>query len=154
MGPTEANLVSAMIHRYAASSIKGYRSNLSAVMFAVEHDFIPHTEDAQVHLWMRELAQAMADSGVQETDSFLLRYALTVPGMLRGLQPPIMALEENRGGFHSKRQREAAGQIGRLREALSLADELGLGLPNDTQQAIAFLTNSFVGQSGGTDENW
>ncbi|MCI0739685.1 MAG: hypothetical protein L0Y72_11615 [Gemmataceae bacterium] len=82
----------------------------------------------------------MTDTGHPEDDPFLLRYGLTVPGTQRGIVPPLKVLEENRGGFSARRQREAEGEIRRLQEALAIGRFFFSHLDGDSQQAILELT--------------
>lgn len=70
------------------------------------------------------------------------------------INPPIIALEENRGGFRPKRHRESAGQIQRLQEALGLASELGIHLPDDSQDSIRSLAKMLGDHPDGTDDEW
>lgn len=143
-----------LIGRYVSTALHRYRGNLARVVAAIENDFVPDERDDKVRTWMSQLSTSISESGLPQPDSFLLRYALTVPGSQRGVNPPIIALEENRGGFRSKRHRESAGQVKRLQEAMGLAKELGIQLPGDSQDAIRSLAKMLGDHPDGTDNEW
>jgi hypothetical protein len=60
----------------------------------------------------------MGIASASEEDEFLLRFGLILPGLMRGIRPPVSVLNPERGGFSDKRLEQAAGQVSRLREAL------------------------------------
>ncbi len=124
------------------SAIRGYRANFLAVMKAIEQGWIPEGVEPGLTEHLDALRDHLAATGVPENDTFLLRYALTVPGMQRGIVPPLLVLEPNRSGFSERRKREAAGQVNRLGEALSLARAFLTGLSRETSQALENLTPS------------
>jgi hypothetical protein len=125
-------LVESQVHR----AIRGYRSNFLAVMKAIKEGWIPEGVEPGLTEHLDALRDHLAATGVSESDTFLLRYALTVPGMQRGIVPPLLVLEPNRSGFSERRKREAAGQVNRLGEALALARAFLTGLSRETLQAI------------------
>lgn len=144
--------IARLISRYVSTALHRYRGNLASVVAAIENDYVPDERDDKVRAWMGQLSTAIAEAGLPQPDSFLLRYALTVPGFQRGVNPPIIALEENRGGFRPKRHRESAGQIQRLQEALGLASELGIQSLGDSQQAIQSLARMVGDHLNETDD--
>ncbi len=72
--------------------------------------WIPEGEEPGVAEHLRALGDYLAAAGVAEDDSFLLRYALTVPGMQRGIVPPILVLEPNRSGFSDRGSAKPPGK--------------------------------------------
>lgn len=132
--------VAHLLEMHAADALRSYIGNLSAVVHAVENNWVPAKDDSGVAEFLVTLRQYLADTGHPEDDDFLLRYGLTVPGTQRGIVPPLMVLEEKRGGFSARRQREAEGLIRRLREVLSIGRFFFLHLDGDSQQAILELT--------------
>jgi hypothetical protein len=127
-----------MIH--AADELRSYVGNLSAVVHAVERKWVPANDDPGVPEFLDTLRRYLTDTGLPEDNDFLLRYGLTVPGTQRGITPPLMVLDENRGGLSARRLREVEGQIRRLREALAIGRFLFPDLDGDTQQALLELT--------------
>ncbi len=133
--------VTRLLEMHAADKLRSYSGNLTAVAHAVENKWVPSNDDPGVSEFVESLQRYSADSGYSEDDSFLLRYGLIVPGRQRGIVPPMMVLEENRGGFSARRMREAEGQISRLREALAVGRFFFSGLDGDTQDAILSLAD-------------
>ncbi len=128
--------VAHLLEMHAADVLRSYVGNLSAVVLALQNNWVPANRDPGVPEFLDTLRQYLTDTGHPEDDLFLLRYGLTVPGTQGGVVPPLKALEENRGGFSARRQREAEGQIRRLREALAIGRFFFSDLDGDTQQAI------------------
>lgn len=126
----------------AQRAIRGYRGNLLAVKKAYERGWVPSGAGPGIAEHVQTLRDHLAaTTGVVENDDFLLRYALTVPGMQRGIDPPVLVLEPNRSGFSERRKREAAGQVTRLREVLTLGRAFLDGLSTDTAQAFLELAS-------------
>jgi hypothetical protein len=132
--------VAHLLKVHAADELRSYSGNLSAVVHAVEKNWVPTHDDPGVPEFLDTLRQYMIEAGQAEDDVFLLRYGLTVPGTQRGIFPPLKVLEEKRGGFSARRQREAEGQIRLLREALAIGRFFFSELDGDTQQAIRELS--------------
>jgi hypothetical protein len=130
------NPVARLLETHAADELRSYLGNLSAVVHAIKNNCVPASDDPGVPELLDTLRQYLSDTGHPEDNAFLLRYGLTVPGTQRGIVPPLMVLDENRGGFSARRQREAEGQIRRLREALAIDRFLVSDLDRDTQHAI------------------
>ena len=128
--------VAHLLELHAAEQLQGYVGNLSAVTHAVQNNWVPAYDNPGVAGLLDILRQYLITTGDPEDNLFLLCYGLTVPGTQRGIIPPMMALEENRGGLSARRQREAEGQIRRLREALAIGRFLRSDLDGDTQRAI------------------
>lgn len=128
--------VAHLLEMHAADELRSYIGNLSAVVHAVANKWVPAYDEPGVPELMDTLRQYLTSTGHPEDDLFLLRYGLTIPGTQRGIVPPLMALEENRGGFSVRRQREAEGQIRRLREALAVGRSSFSASDGDTQHAI------------------
>src|SRR5438445_7510873 len=116
-------------------AIRGYRGNLLAVTKAIEGGWIPKRDEPGVAEHLDAFRGYLA-AGLTEDDAFLFRFALTVPGMQRGIVPPLLVLEPNRGGFSERRKREAAGQVTRLREVLALGRAFLTELNRETSQAL------------------
>lgn len=133
--------VTRLLEMHAADELRSYSGNLAAVAHAVDNNWVPSEDDPGVPEFVESLQRYLADSGCPEDDGFLLRYGLTAPGRQRGIVPPMLVLEENRGGFSARRQREAEGQIRRLREALAVGRFFFSGLDGDTQNAILSLAD-------------
>lgn len=132
-------IVSNLCDHYAKSAISTYRGNLSSVLNCVEKNWIPTENDPSATSYVKELRRFLAARGEDETDSFLLHFGITVPGTQRGIEPPILALVENRGGYKEKRQKESASQVIRLREAITLGKSLFSNLPEQSLDAIRVL---------------
>lgn len=131
-----SDVVGRLLESHAFDELRSYSGNLSCVVLATSNGWVPSSDDAGVARLVDILKQYLTNTGHPENSSFLLRYALTVPGTQRGVVPPLMALEENRGGFSTRRQREAEGQVRRLREALAIGAFFFSISDDDAQQAI------------------
>lgn len=110
-----------LFDQHSTSSLGRYRQNLEFLLAIAERGDIPEAEDTVVQPLVDELRRHMAAAGTPETDDFLLRFGLTVPGAMKGIKPPLAVLAPGRGGFSEARIRMSAAQVGRLREALDLA---------------------------------
>jgi len=130
-----------LLKLHAADELRSYIGNLSAVVHAVENNWVPAQTDPGVPELLDTLRRHLTEAGYPGDNDFLLRFGLTVPGCQRGIVPPLMVLEEKRGGFSARRQREAEGQISRLREALTIGRFFFLNLDGDTRQAILNLAD-------------
>lgn len=144
--------VARLLELHAADELRAYGGNLSVVVHTVERDWVPAENDPGVPEFIDALQQYLAGIGHPEEDSFLLRYALTVPGRQRGILPPMMVLGENRGGFSDRRKREAEGQVRRLREALALGRHFYSELDGDTKKAIMDLASRCLSLPYSSDE--
>lgn len=128
--------VAHLLEMHAADELRSYAGNLSAVIHVVESNWLPVYDDPRVPEFLDILRQHLAGTGHPESNLFLLRYGLTVPGTQRGIVPPLKVLDENRGGFPTRRQREAEGQVRRLRAALALGRFFLPNWEDDTEKAI------------------
>jgi hypothetical protein len=133
--------VAALIQAHLADELRGYHGNLAWAMNVVQNQWLPEIDSPGIQDHLQTLRQHMAMIGHAEDDTFLLRLGLIIPGMQRGIVPPVIVLEPNRGGFPPKRQREAEGHILRLRDALAIGRLLMPSLSPDTQQAFIELTD-------------
>jgi hypothetical protein len=136
-----SELVARIVSASLADALRSYRGNLQSVEHVVSNGWLPDAKDPVVGQHINTLSQFLNSIGKHEDDEFLLRYALTVPGAQRGIVPPLLVLEPNRMGFSVKRQRESAGQVQRLREALQIGRQLDPDLSSDTEQAMKRLAD-------------
>lgn len=143
--------VARLIQWHAADGLRSYRGNLAAAVHAIGNNWVPAEDAPGVPEFVNILRKHLADTGDAEDDSFLLRWGLTAPGLQRGIIPPLMVLEENRGGFSARRQREAEGQVRRLAEALAIGRFFCSNLAADTQQAVVELADRCERLSTGSD---
>ena len=144
------HLIESRVH----TTIRGYRGNLLAMKWAIDAGWIPNGDEPGVNGYLQALRDHLAATGRLETDDFLLRFALTVPGTQRGVVPPLKALELNGNGFTDRRKKEAAGQIDRLNEVLSLAKSFLAGLSHDTLQALRKLADIAVAPVEKVSSEW
>lgn len=128
-----------LVHSHAIARLRSYRSNLSYAIHVISKQWVPDEEAPDVQVHLDTLRQHLAENGLEEADSFLLRFGLTVPGSQRGIVPPLMVLNDSRGGFSGRRQKEAAGAITRLQEALAIGSYFFPALPQDSHAAIVKL---------------
>lgn len=135
------NPVSCLLEIHGAEELRSYVGNLQSVVQALKNGWLPATDDPGVPELLKTLRQHFDDAGLGGDDDFLLRFGLTVPGTQRGIIPPLKVLEDNRGGFSARRQREAEETVRRLQEALAIGRFLFSGLNRDTQQSILELTD-------------
>ncbi|MBM4071632.1 MAG: hypothetical protein FJ271_22285 [Planctomycetes bacterium] len=136
MAGRATNPVSHLFAIHAADEIRSYAGRLTAVVHAVENNWVPAHDDPGVPELLNTLRQFLIGAGLPEDNLFLLCYGLTAPGMQRGIVPPLMVLEENRGGFSARRQREAEAQIRQLRGVLAIGRFFFPQLDSDAQKAI------------------
>lgn len=141
------DLVSRLVMVHAQAELRSYRGNLSHAARLVENGWLPDAGDPQATAHFDTLRQYLAANGDPSDDLFLLRLGLTIPGAQRGIVPPILVLQSDRGGFSTRRQREAAGQIARLREALAIGRYFLPGVSSDTQTATIELAKCAQDQS-------
>ena len=146
--------INQLLQRHVDAQLRAYKGNLAFAVRVVDYEWLPAEGDPGIQHHLETLRQHLAELGHPEDDSFLLRLGLTVPGTQRGIQPPIMVLEEDRGGFSARRQGEAEGQILRLREALEIGRQFVHGISPDTQQAVAELADRVQGWSAPSDVEW
>lgn len=125
----------AMIQTHLLDCVSGYRGSLQLAMDAAGNGWLPSSSDERVSVLVRHLVQA----GGSEPDVFLVRVGLTVPGIQRGIRPPLLVLSESRGGLSAARMAEAVGQVERLGEALAVGRYMQPGLSSDTGEAISEL---------------
>ena len=130
-----------------------YRGNLQALEKIIRAGEMPDVDDPMVRAYLEKLRKFLSKQGVQENNEFLLRFALTAPGAFRGIHPPISVLSPERGGFSQPRLQEAAGQVGRFREALALGYEFFPDLSSDTEVALEELARR-ARPSAISDEEW
>lgn len=124
---------------YAQKAVASYRGNLEVFATSLEKNWIPTSDDNSVDSYIAELKSYLASISQAENDDLLLRFGIIVPGIQRGIDPPMLVLTENRGGYKEKRQRESAGQVSRLREVIELGRALFADLPSDTRSLIKIL---------------
>jgi hypothetical protein len=146
--------ITRIIQTHVGGHLRGYVGNFKFVAHVVQHDWLPVENEPTVQQHLATLRQHMANIGHPENDSFLLRLGLVVPGTQRGIVPPVMVLDANRGGFSARRQREAEGQILRLRAALEIGRRFVTTLSPDTKQAIAQLADFCQHQPSPGDAIW
>src|SRR5262249_41691007 len=125
---------------HIASALSQYRGNLEFLEKILQTGEMPDAADPTVRAHLTELNRFLASQGVQETDEFVLRFGLVAPGAYRGIHPPISVLSPDRGGFSQQRLQQAAGQVGRLREALTLGRRFFPNLSPNTESALKELT--------------
>ncbi|OJW24695.1 MAG: hypothetical protein BGO49_06560 [Planctomycetales bacterium 71-10] len=141
------DVVTRLIASEGVRALKGYRGNLAPVARAAVQGWIPRGDEPGVGDHLATLRDHLATSGRVEDDPFLLRYALTVPGGLRGIVPPLLVLDPDRNGFSPRRRVEAAGQVTRLREALDLGRAFLANLESDVEPALLRLAAMVEGGS-------
>jgi hypothetical protein len=136
-----SEVVTKIVSASLMEALRSYQGNLQSVEHVVSNGWLPDANNSAVRQHIDTLKQFLRSSGNSEDDDFILRHALTVPGRRRGIVPPLLVLEPNRMGFSVKRQRESAGQVQRLREALEIGRQLDPNLSSDTEQAIKRLAD-------------
>lgn len=145
--------VSEIFERHVASELSQYRGNLQFLEKILLAGDLPDPADPTVGPHVAELKRFLASQGVQEKDEFLLRFGVVAPGAYRGIHPPISVLSPDRGGFSQRRLQEAAGQVGRLREALTLGRQFFPDLSSDTAVALQELSG-LAKPAATSDEEW
>src|ERR1019366_6449380 len=127
---------STVLSTHLLGCITGYRANMELALEMAENGWLPSETDERGEVLDRHLAAA-GHSGV---DGFLLRVGLTVPGIQRGIRPPLLVLNEGRGGLSTPRLAEAQGQVVRLTEALAVGRYWKPNLSHSPREALAELT--------------
>ena len=148
------DLISRLLMVHVKDELRSYQSNLTLAVFIAEKGWLPDVDDPEMAAHVETLRQYLAANGNFNVDLFLLRLGLTIPGMQRGIVPPTLVLESNRGGFSNRRQREAAGQITRLQEAMAIGRRFVPNLSSDTQTALIELAKLSQVQSQPDDADW
>ena len=138
---------------HGAQFLRQYQGNLRWFCRAVDEGHVPPADDETIRPHVQLLKRHMGLAAASEDDEFLLRFGLIVPGLMRGIVPPVSILEPERGGFSDKRLEQAAGQVRRLQEALRMArrffGELGPGPVASLRQLSQRLTEVM-----GRDSAW
>ena len=146
--------VAQIVESRVRMTIRDYRGNLLCVTQAIDEGWIPKGGEPGIDKHLQALREYLAATGRPETDDFLLRFALTVPGTQRGVVPPVKALELNGNGFTDRRKDESAGQIDRLSDVLSIARLFFTGLSTDTSHALCQLTDIAVAPEKKASPDW
>lgn len=107
--------------RHVSKHLGQYQGNLRWLCEAVDNGHVPPADDESIRPHVQLLKRQMGITILSDEDEYLLRFGLIVPGLMRGIRPPVSVLNSERGGFSDKRLEQAAGQVSRLREALSTA---------------------------------
>src|SRR5690348_4536019 len=96
---------------HGAQCLQQYRGNLHWFCKAVDEGHVPPADDETIRPHVRLLKRHMGLGAAvtSEDDEFLLRFGLIVPGLIRGIDPPVSVLNPERGGFSDKRLEQAAG---------------------------------------------
>jgi hypothetical protein len=125
-----------LIAVYVTEELRALAGTLASVVDLVQNNWLPADGDPQYERQIAGLREHLAGAGHEHVDPFLLRVGLTVPGEFRGIVPPLLVLEENRGGLSPRRLREAEGRVVRLHNALAIGRASFPELPADTQGAL------------------
>src|SRR5262249_55218610 len=104
--------------KHAAVYLRQYLGNLRWFCEAVDKGSIPSGDNEAIRPHVHELKKFMKMDAETEDEEILFRFGLIVPGLIRGIEPPLSVLEPERGDFSDKRMRQAAGQVTRLLELL------------------------------------
>ena len=120
----------------------------------IHNDWLPDESTPEVQQLLNILRQCLAESGVPNSDVLLLKIGLTEPGRQRGVEPPMLALNENRGGFSKRRQEEAASRVDYLNRAVSTARQCISQLSPDTLEAFQQIVNWLDEQLVPNDDFW
>jgi hypothetical protein len=135
---------------HVARFLSQYLPNLEYLGRVVEEGLLKDSDPDQVQQHAQRLKEYMIEAGTREDDPYLLQFGILVPGLQRGIRPPLAALGPKRGGFSKQRLEEAAGAVRRIREALSIANRLIGPLNTHTATAcsdlIATIRKSVVAQ--------
>ena len=148
------DLVSRLMMVQVMDQLRSYQGNLVHAVHVVEKGWLPDIGEPDIAAHLETLRLYLAANGSFQDDLFLLRLGLTVPGTQRGIVPPTLVLESNRGGFSKRRQGEAAGQITRLQEAIAIGRRFLPELSTDTQTAVAQLAEVCQAQPGPSEADW
>ena len=141
MASHDDDLVTILHQEHLRNALSNYRGNLQFAMKAVDEEYLIGASDPVAQDYFARLKEYCSSIGSPEDDTVLLGIGLAAPGMIRGIRPPIIVLEANRGGLSPRRLKEAAGQIERLRDALYLGRELLNDLNADTAKALRTLSD-------------
>ncbi|HEV3340095.1 MAG TPA: hypothetical protein VG125_07050 [Pirellulales bacterium] len=154
MAGNSDDLISRLMMIQVKNELQSYQGTLTLAVHIAENGWLPDMGAPEMAQHLETLRQYLATNGNVEDDLFLLRLGLTIPGTQRGIAPPMLVLESNRGGFSNRRQREAAGQITRLQEALAIGRRFLPNLSSDTQMAAVELAKLAQIQSQPDDTDW
>ncbi len=139
--------------KHAAKHLGQYQGNLRWFCEAVENGHVPAADDDTIRPHVKLLKQRMGIATASDEDEFLLRFGLIVPGLARGIRPPVAVLNSERGGFSEKRLEQAAGQATRLREAMRVGCRYFSDLSNNTVTALRELA-TYLATGNPSDPEW
>jgi hypothetical protein len=128
-----------LLQVHTARSLAQYLHTLEYVDKVSREGNLKDADAVEVQKYVEQLKQYLSDKGTPEDDQSLLQFAIQVPGRQRGIHPPLALLGPRRGGFSKARLEEAAGQVERVREALSAGTRLMGPLNSDAAIACAEL---------------
>lgn len=74
-------------------------------------DHLEPTEETQLATHVDVLKQYLDENGISCSQRLFLETACFIPGSRRGIHPPLVVLQPNRGGFSLARLKEAAGWV-------------------------------------------
>jgi hypothetical protein len=134
-----------LFEKHGARHLAQYESQLRLMREAVENGEVPDGTDQSVRPYVEQLKRHLGIDDIAEHDDFLLRFALIVPGRMRGIRPPLVVLTPERGGFSHQRLEQAATQFTRLRMALHLGRRFDGNLSSDTYTALRELADRIEG---------
>src|ERR1041385_7948325 len=141
---------------HGAQSLNQYWGNLEWFCKAVDEGHVPPADDETIRPHILQLKRHMglaADTVLSEDDELLLRFGLIVPGLMRGIHPPVSILNPERGGFSDRRLEQAAAQVRRLQEALRIARRHFGELGADSFASLRQLSQRLTGMTRG-DSAW
>ena len=121
----------AVLTSHLLSHLMSYRGSLQLAIEATDNGWLPAEDDPRIEV----LARFIAGEARLPDDAFPLRVGLIVPGLQRGVHPPLLVLSESRGGLSKPRLAEAAGQVMRLKAALAIGHALRPALSSNQERA-------------------
>jgi hypothetical protein len=128
----DRDATAAVLDTLLLTHLASCRGALALAKEAAEHHWLPAEDDARIDVLARHMA---IDDRLHE-NRFALRVGLTVPGLQRGIHPPLLVLSEGRGGLSKPRLDEAAGQAERVARALIIGRMMRPSLSSNHEQAI------------------
>ncbi len=85
--------------KHVAQYLGEYRGNLRWFCEAVEKGVVPSGDNEVIRPHVLQLKKFMKVKEASEEEEFIFRYGLIVPGLARGIEPPLSVLEPECGGF-------------------------------------------------------
>jgi hypothetical protein len=97
---------------------------------------LPTIDSPKLQAHAETLTRYLREKNIEVSDSLLVELACFVPGLNRGIKPPLDCLNENRGGFSASRLGEATRFLEYLQARLFFFQALPVQISQDLEKMV------------------